>query len=56
MNMRKCNVVFGVDMETGVGSCADHCTGIRDGMPKLLDLFAVHHVKTTCFRTRNMIS
>jgi len=49
--MAKFNVVFGVDMETDVGSYTDHYTGIQNGMPKLLELFAKHGVKATCFWT-----
>ena len=31
--MANFNVIFGVDMETDVGSYTDRYTGIREGMP-----------------------
>ena len=49
--MANFNVIFGVDMETDIGSYTDRYTGIREGMPKLLDLFAAHGVRATCFWT-----
>lgn len=54
--MKKIDVIFGVDMETDVGSYTDHYTGIRDGMPKLLDLFARHGVRASCFWTAHAAS
>ncbi len=44
-------VLFGVDMETDVGSFTPFYEGVKKGTPILLDLFAKHGVKGTFFFT-----
>jgi peptidoglycan/xylan/chitin deacetylase (PgdA/CDA1 family) len=43
------NVVFGIDMETDIGSWTPGYRGVREGTPLLLDLFAKRDVEATFF-------
>jgi len=49
--MKKINVLFGVDMETDVGSFTPFYEGAQNATPKLLELFAKKGVKGTFFFT-----
>ena len=44
-------VLFGIDVETDVGSFTPFYEGVRDGVPKLLDLFAKKGLPATFFFT-----
>lgn len=49
--MSDISVLFGLDMETDVGSWGIYYTGITDGTPKLLDLYAGKGITGTFFFT-----
>jgi peptidoglycan-N-acetylglucosamine deacetylase len=43
------NVVFGIDMETDIGSWTPEYRGVREGTPLLLELFEKYDIKGTFF-------
>ena len=45
------DVVFGIDMETDIGSFTDQYNGVRQGTPRLLDIMDRHDVTATYFWT-----
>ncbi|MCK5801846.1 MAG: polysaccharide deacetylase family protein [Lentisphaeria bacterium] len=45
------DVVFGIDMETDIGSFTDQYEGVRHGTGRLLDIMARHDVTATYFWT-----
>lgn len=45
------DVVFGIDMETDVGSFTANYEGVRHGTPRLLELFARRGIRATFFWT-----
>lgn len=45
------DVVFGIDMETDIGSFTDQYEGVRHGTPRLLEIMAWHEVTATYFWT-----
>ena len=45
----KADIVFGIDMETDVGSWTPEYRGIREGTRQLLDLFERHGIRCTFF-------
>lgn len=45
------DVVFGIDMETDVGSFTASYEGVRHGTPRLLELFRQHGIRATFFWT-----
>lgn len=47
--MKSFHVLFGIDMETDVGSFTPFYEGARNGTPLLLDLFAKKGIKGTFF-------
>jgi hypothetical protein len=46
---RTIKVLFGIDMETDVGSFTPFYEGVKNGTPKLLDLFAKKNITGTFF-------
>ena len=48
---RTIKVLFGIDMETDVGSFTPFYEGVKNGTPKLLDLFAKKNITGTFFFT-----
>ena len=48
-NMREIQVVFGIDMETDIGSWTPFYEGITKGTPLMLDLFAKKSIQVTGF-------
>ena len=47
--MKPIDVVFGIDMETDIGSWTPYCEGLVHGTPRMLDLFARHGLTATTF-------
>jgi hypothetical protein len=45
----KADIVFGIDMETDIGSWTPEYRGIREGTRQLLDLFERHEIRCTFF-------
>ena len=47
--MREIQVVFGIDMETDIGSWTPFYEGVTKGTPLMLDLFARKSIQVTGF-------
>ena len=51
--MRELQVVFGIDMETDIGSWTPYYEGVTKGTPQMLDLFAKIHTSYRILGCRN---